>query len=212
MLLPGLVGSGALWRRACDGWRARYRAASGLPSRASRGRQAGHPAGCAPAPQPRRSVHRARRGRRQDERWLASARQALVEQNTEEHAGTRRHPAPRPARRRAPARLGCPLQAAHERRRQARRLGRGDPRHRRARQGSGPLAATVPEHGRGPAPAPPRRGSITPCAVLRRPAGHGGHLTCSPEVLQVLMRSNWPGNAEQLYQYCARSCSTGVPA
>jgi sigma-54 dependent transcriptional regulator, acetoin dehydrogenase operon transcriptional activator AcoR len=27
-----------------------------------------------------------------------------------------------------------------------------------------------------------------------------GHLTCSPEAMQLLMRHNWPGNAEQLWQ------------
>ncbi len=30
--------------------------------------------------------------------------------------------------------------------------------------------------------------------------GHGGHVTCSPQVMRLLMRSNWPGNVAQLQQ------------
>jgi len=30
--------------------------------------------------------------------------------------------------------------------------------------------------------------------------GHGGQLSCSPEVMRLLMRSSWPGNVEQLHQ------------
>ena len=29
--------------------------------------------------------------------------------------------------------------------------------------------------------------------------GQGGHLTCSPEAMRLLMRMSWPGNAEQLH-------------
>lgn len=34
--------------------------------------------------------------------------------------------------------------------------------------------------------------------------GHGDRLTCSPEALQLLMRSSWPGNVEQLVQVLRR--------
>jgi transcriptional regulator of acetoin/glycerol metabolism len=35
--------------------------------------------------------------------------------------------------------------------------------------------------------------------------GSGGQLTCSPEALQLLMRSSWPGNVEQLVQVLRRA-------
>jgi transcriptional regulator of acetoin/glycerol metabolism len=34
--------------------------------------------------------------------------------------------------------------------------------------------------------------------------GHGGQLTCSPEAMQLLMRSGWPGNVEQVLQTLRR--------
>ena len=40
--------------------------------------------------------------------------------------------------------------------------------------------------------------ALAPFFVAR--LGYGGQLACSPEVLQMLMRSNWPGNIEQLFQ------------
>jgi transcriptional regulator of acetoin/glycerol metabolism len=40
--------------------------------------------------------------------------------------------------------------------------------------------------------------ALAPFFITR--LGYGGQLTCSPEVLQMLMRSNWPGNVEQLFQ------------
>jgi transcriptional regulator of acetoin/glycerol metabolism len=39
---------------------------------------------------------------------------------------------------------------------------------------------------------------LVPFFVAR--LGHGGQLACSPEALQMLMRSNWPGNVEQVLQ------------
>jgi len=43
---------------------------------------------------------------------------------------------------------------------------------------------------------------LAPFFVAR--LGYGGQLTCPPDVLQVLMRSNWPGNVEQLLQTMRR--------
>jgi transcriptional regulator of acetoin/glycerol metabolism len=43
---------------------------------------------------------------------------------------------------------------------------------------------------------------LAPFFVAR--LGYGGQLTCPPAVLQVLMRSNWPGNVEQLLQTIRR--------
>ena len=40
--------------------------------------------------------------------------------------------------------------------------------------------------------------TLVPFFVAR--LGYGGQLACSPEVLQMLMRSNWPGNVEQVLQ------------
>jgi transcriptional regulator of acetoin/glycerol metabolism len=34
--------------------------------------------------------------------------------------------------------------------------------------------------------------------------GHGGQLTCSPEAMQLLMRSSWPGNVQQVLQVLRR--------
>jgi DNA-binding NtrC family response regulator len=34
--------------------------------------------------------------------------------------------------------------------------------------------------------------------------GQQGRLTCSPEAMQLLLRSNWPGNTEQLWQVMRR--------
>jgi DNA-binding NtrC family response regulator len=39
---------------------------------------------------------------------------------------------------------------------------------------------------------------LAPFFVAR--LGYQGQLTCSPEVLQMLTRSNWPGNIEQVFQ------------
>jgi transcriptional regulator of acetoin/glycerol metabolism len=54
----------------------------------------------------------------------------------------------------------------------------------------------------GTVPIPPLRHHIedlqrlVPFLLAR--LGHGGALTCSPEAMQLLMRSSWPGNVEQL--------------
>jgi len=43
---------------------------------------------------------------------------------------------------------------------------------------------------------------LAPFFVAR--LGYGGQLTCSAEVLQMLMRANWPGNVEQVFQTMRR--------
>ena len=43
--------------------------------------------------------------------------------------------------------------------------------------------------------------------------GHGGRLSCSPETMQLLMRSSWPGNIEQVHQllrHVAQHRRTGI--
>ena len=42
--------------------------------------------------------------------------------------------------------------------------------------------------------------------------GQQGPLACSPEAMQLLLRSNWPGNTEQLWQVLRASSSTAAPA
>jgi transcriptional regulator of acetoin/glycerol metabolism len=44
--------------------------------------------------------------------------------------------------------------------------------------------------------------ALVPFFVAR--LGYGGQLACSPEVLQMLMRANWPGNVEQVFQTMRR--------
>jgi transcriptional regulator of acetoin/glycerol metabolism len=44
--------------------------------------------------------------------------------------------------------------------------------------------------------------ALVPFFVAR--LGYGGQLACSPEVVQMLMRSNWPGNVEQVFQTMRR--------
>ena len=95
MLLPGIVGSGALWRRACDEVEDVYRAGEWVAL-------AGEPGVGKLAIL--RAVHQRRNpgGRftvldaadATDRRWLASARRALVDENGDEHAGSVviRHP------------------------------------------------------------------------------------------------------------------------
>jgi hypothetical protein len=41
--------------------------------------------------------------------------------------------------------------------------------------------------------------------------GYQGQLSFSPEVWQMSMRSNWPGNVEQVSRPCAKSCSAATP-
>ena len=80
-----------------------------------------------------------------------------------------------------------------------------------AEQGSGSPAATFPST----VDVPPLRHHVedvqqlAPFFVAR--LGYQGQLTFSPEVLQMLMRSNWPGNVEQVFQTMRQSCGTAAP-
>ena len=83
-------------------------------------------------------------------------------------------------------------------------LGRRHARPRRAEHGSGSLLRLFPTT----VEVPPLRHHIedvqqlAPFFVGR--LGYQGQLTCSPEVLQMLTRSNWPGNVEQVFQTMRR--------
>ncbi len=142
-----------------------------------------------------RAVHRPRRGRRRHgSRWGTELRRSLAHERRQ-----RRHPARRPARRSTAA-------AA------VRRTSRG--RHGRA----GAAAVGCPDAAQrirttATSPAccgcfpstvevPPLRMHLEDLQELvsffLARLGRGRQLTCSPEAMQLLQRSSWPGNAEQL--------------
>ena len=201
MLLPGLIGSGALWRRACDEVENAYRAGEWVAL-------AGEPGVGKLAIL--RAVHQRRNpGERftvldaadaTDPRWLASARRALVDKNGDEHAGSVviRHPDRLDGvhLRSLAAALQEPTNVDGKRAvwvavtldpgAQSRDLAR--------------LLRLFPST----VEVPPLRHHIedveqlAPFFVAR--LGYQGQLICSPEVLQMLMRSNWPGNIEQVFQ------------
>jgi sigma-54 dependent transcriptional regulator, acetoin dehydrogenase operon transcriptional activator AcoR len=201
MLLPGLIGSGALWRRACDEAENAYRAGEWVAL-------AGEPGVGKLAIL--RAVHQRRNpGERftvldaadaTDPRWLASARRALVDKNGDEHAGSVviRHPDRLDGvhLRSLTAALQEPINVDGKRAvwvavtldpgAQSRDLAR--------------LLRLFPST----VEVPPLRHHIedveqlAPFFLAR--LGYQGQLICSPEVLQMLMRSNWPGNIEQVFQ------------
>jgi sigma-54 dependent transcriptional regulator, acetoin dehydrogenase operon transcriptional activator AcoR len=201
MLLPGLIGSGALWRRACDEVENAYRAGEWVAL-------AGEPGVGKLAIL--RAVHQRRNpGERftvldaadaTDPRWLASARRALVDKNGDEHAGSVviRHPDRLDSvhLRSLTAALQEPINVDGKRAvwvavtldpgAQSRDLAR--------------LLRLFPST----VEVPPLRHHIedveqlAPFFLAR--LGYQGQLICSPEVLQMLMRSNWPGNIEQVFQ------------
>ena len=201
MLLPGLLGSGALWRRACDEVENAFRAGEWVAL-------AGEPGVGKLAIL--RAVHQRRNpgGRftvldaadATDRHWLASARRALVDENGDEQAGSVviRHPDRLDGvhLRSLTAALQEPKNVDGKRAVWvAVTLGPGAESMDLAR-----LLRLFPTT----VDVPPLRHHIedvqqlAPFFLAR--LGHQGQLTCSPEVLQMLMRSNWPGNVEQVFQ------------
>jgi hypothetical protein len=201
MLLPGLLGSGPLWRRACDEVENAYRAGEWVAL-------AGEPGVGKLAIL--RAVHQRRNpGERftvldaadaTDRRWLASARRALMDENGDERAGSVviRHPDQLDGvhLRSLTAALQKPKSVDGKRAIWvAVTLGPGAQSVDLARLLR--LFPTTVE-------VPPLRHHIedvqqlAPFFVAR--LGYQGQLTCSPEVLQMLTRSNWPGNIEQVFQ------------
>jgi sigma-54 dependent transcriptional regulator, acetoin dehydrogenase operon transcriptional activator AcoR len=242
MLLPGIVGSGALWRRACDEVEDVYRSGEWLAvaGESGVGKQA-----------ILRAVHQRRNpsGRfhvldateATEPGWLAGARAALLGDG--DNAGTVviRHldrldgvhlrslgaalqEAANAAKRRAANADGHPAGAEKQPVRANKQSGNADKinadKLNADKQSTAWVAVTF-----GPGVAskelvrllrlfpstvevPPLRHHVediqqlAPFFVAR--LGYGGQLTCSPEVLQMLMRSNWPGNVEQLFQTMRR--------
>jgi transcriptional regulator of acetoin/glycerol metabolism len=201
MLLPGIVGSGALWRRACDEVEDVYQSSEwlALAGEAGVGKLA-----------ILRAVHQRRNpsGRftvldaaeATEPGWLAGARAALLDKDSVDSAGT------------VVIRHIDRLDGVHQRSLTAALQEAANVDERRAAWVAvtfGPGAASK-ELARllrlfpSTVEVPPLRHHVediqhlVPFFVAR--LGHGGQLACSPEVLQMLMRSNWPGNVEQVFQ------------
>jgi transcriptional regulator with AAA-type ATPase domain len=135
-----------------------------------------------------------------DRRWLASVRRALVDESGDEHAGSVviRHP----------DRLdGVQLRSLTAALQQPTNVDGKRAVWVAITLGPGPQSVDLTRLLRlfpSTVDVPPLRHHIedvqqlAPFFVAR--LGYQGQLTCSPEVLQMLMRSNWPGNVEQVFQ------------
>ncbi len=201
MSLPGLVGSGALWRHACDEVERVHRSGDWLAVEGEPG--VGKLAIL-------RAVHqRASPGGRfsvldaadaTDQGWLATTRQTLLDQAGGDKTGSLvvRH-----VDRLDGVRLRSLSDALQEACNAGRQLttwiavtfGPGAKSKELAR-----LLRLFPST----VEVPPLRHHIedvqqlVPFFLAR--LGHGGQLSCSPEVVQLLMRSSWPNNVEQVFQ------------
>lgn len=203
MLLPGLIGSGALWRRACLEVEAVHRSGEWL---VAEGEQATG----------KRAVLRALHQRlnpvgrfsvvdgaeSSDGRWLATTRETLASADgtvVVRHLETLDDVTLRA--------LTAALQDASAR-------------------GAAWVAVCVPGGEPGPELArllrlfpstvqiPPLRHHVEDIQqlvpFLLRRLGHG-QLTCSREAMQLLLRAQWPGNVEQLLQVLRRVAGTDAP-
>jgi sigma-54 dependent transcriptional regulator, acetoin dehydrogenase operon transcriptional activator AcoR len=201
MLLPGIVGSGALWRRACDEVEDVYQSGEwlALAGEAGVGKLA-----------ILRAVHQRRNpsGRFTvldaahvtEPGWLAEARAAFLDDDGGDNAGSVviRH-VDRLDGVHLRSLTAALQEAANAEKQQAAwvavTFGPGSASKELAR-----LLRLFPST----VEVPPLRHHVediqqlVPFFVAR--LGHGGQLACSPEVLQMLMRSNWPGNVEQVFQ------------
>ena len=178
-------GGGPLRRRGLDDARGRAR----------RGQAGPGPRG-APAAEPGRAVPRARRRRRwpglahQDPRRAARGRR---------HAG---HQARGPAERQAGARAGQRAAGGQDGQAAHRAAGGGDAEPQAGQRRPEPQARLL-RFFQGTVELPPLRHHIedlhelVPFFLAR--LSQQGRLTCSPEAMQLLLRHNWPGNAEQLW-------------
>ncbi|WP_086725247.1 sigma-54-dependent Fis family transcriptional regulator [Streptomyces carpinensis] len=196
-LLPGLVGSGALWQRACDDVRAHYRSGEWITVQGEPG--AGKLALL-------RAVHRHHdpAGRFQVLDAAEAARPSdfltRVQQELDEHDGTLvlRHVD------RLPGAGGRALAALLQRQRRAAvRSGRHRwvaATHQSLDHDEADLLRAFP----GTVQVPPLRHHIedlrelVPFLLVTLPSAET--LTCSPAALQLLMRNAWPGNVAQLRQ------------
>jgi sigma-54 dependent transcriptional regulator, acetoin dehydrogenase operon transcriptional activator AcoR len=200
MILPGLVGSGALWLRACHQVDGAYVASEWLAMQGEPG--VGKLAVLRATHQRRNPAGRLRvldAAEAADQQWLAEARRELLEG---EGVLVIRHVEQLNARRMHA--MSAALQEAHA-------LGR----HRKL------WVAVTLNHGKQSADVA-RLLRFFPSTVELPPLRHHiddlhdlvpfflgklsqpGRLTCSFSAMQLLLRSTWPGNTEQLWQVMRR--------
>jgi sigma-54 dependent transcriptional regulator, acetoin dehydrogenase operon transcriptional activator AcoR len=200
MLLPGLVGSGALWLRACHEIEEAYESGEWLAVEGERGtgklaavravHQRRHPAGRFHV------VDAADAGRPE---WLADLRRELLGQA--DSLVVRHVDRLEQAKLRA---LAAGLQEAVS----AERRDSLWVVVTLAQAGKGAGVAWLLRHFPRTVTVPPLRHhsedlrELVPFFLAR--LSHGSPPTCSPEALQLLMRSSWPGNTGQLYQVLRR--------
>ena len=210
MLLPGLVGSGALWLRSSQQVQESYEAGEWL---ALEGEPGVGKLALARAVHQRRNPARrfdvldAPEAGAQD--WLRQVRRALLEADGDlvlrhvDHLGPRQTHA-----------LAAALQEARPRGAADRTADGGE----RGKARGMWVAVTLTQ----PSPALTEILRLFPTTVALPPLRHHiedlpeltqfflgklsqqGRLTCSPEAMKLLMRSTWPGNAEQLWQVIRR--------
>jgi transcriptional regulator of acetoin/glycerol metabolism len=201
MLLPGLVGSGALWRRACDEVEnvclsGEWLAVAGEPGigklailRAVHQRR--NPGG-------RFNVLDA--GDATDQRWPAAARRALLGESSDENTGS-------VVIQHLDRLNGVQLRSLSATLQEAANVGRQQGPWVAVTFGPGAHSKEFARLLRlfpSTVEVPPLRHHVediqqlVPFLIAR--LGYGGQLVCSPEALQLLMRSSWPGNVEQAFQ------------
>jgi transcriptional regulator of acetoin/glycerol metabolism len=201
MLLPGIVGSGALWRRACDEVEDVYQSGEwlALAGEAGVGKLA-----------ILRAVHQRRNpsGRftvldasdAAEPGWLAVARAAFLDDDGGDNRGS-------VVIRHADRLDGVHLRSLTAALQEAANTEKPHSAWIAVTFGPGSASKELARLLRlfpSTVEVPPLRHHVediqqlVPFFVAR--LGHGGQLACSPEVLQMLMRSNWPGNVEQVLQ------------
>ena len=201
MLLPGLVGSGALWRRACDEVEDVYQSGEWLAL-------AGEPGVGKLAIL--RAVHQRRQpsGRfnvldaadAADQGWLSEARRALLGETGGDSAGT-------VIIRHVDRLDGLHLRSLAAMLQETANADAKPPTWVAVTSGPDAQSKELARLLRlfpSTVEVPPLRHHVediqqlAPFFVAR--LGYGGQLVCSPEVLQMLMRANWPGNVDQVFQ------------
>jgi sigma-54 dependent transcriptional regulator, acetoin dehydrogenase operon transcriptional activator AcoR len=210
MLLPGVVGSGALWRRACDAVESAYLSGEWLALAGEPGvgklailravHQRRNPGGRFQVLDAADVVDASDPGDPSARDWLASAREALLGESAGRNAGC-------VVIRHIDRFDGVRLRSLSAALQEAVTAGHLDAPWVAVTFGPGTQVKELARLLRlfpSTVEVPPLRHhvediqALAPFFVAR--LGYGGQLTCSPEVLQMLMRSNWPGNTEQVFQ------------
>jgi sigma-54 dependent transcriptional regulator, acetoin dehydrogenase operon transcriptional activator AcoR len=200
MVLPGLVGSGPLWLRGCQQVEVVYDSGEWLAVEGEPGvgklavlravHQRRNPAG---------RFHVLDAADAADAEWQATARRELLDSDG---CLVIRH-----VDRLSPRRLHALSAALQE----TRAAGQSDSLWVAVTLGNGPARGDLAELMRffpKTVEVPPLRHHIEDLhdlvPFLLAKLNQRARLTCSPEAMQILMRSNWPGNTEQLWQVLKR--------